>query len=689
MKSWIVVTLLSVTCWASAQSTSHTLKNKFLARTLSWQSGHLKTTSVENLVAKTQIKPTDCPEFSLRFSKGTDKEGTDFTLTSADFSVVNVVQSTPERFSILLRNEKNGIAVTVHYELNPNEFYMRKQLSITSKQALALERVDVDVLCFADATQPYTTKVINAQGAWKPGLGQPLYGSKSATFWGVEFPAAYNTVTDSKLSCGYLWGKTLTPAKPYLSYKAVLGVGDDPRFISDAFYAYIKAIRIRPLRLQVQYNSWFDYGDKISKETFTASVKKINSELVTKRGCKPLNAYVIDDGWQYRGFDPKNGHGLWSPNKKFDSDFATSVKSVKDSGSDLGFWLSPGCFFGSQPIGKALMKVGYEGVGSTMSMCGPKYMDLLEKRILELEKQGVVYFKFDGLFGHLNMRNFELKSGRGCPSMPQLGLDGLEPNDKKLNDHKYDEMKTYYLVAGTERLMTLCKNMTKANPKVFIAITNGAYLSPWWLQYADIVWLINAGDAAGGADRTAELVYRDGVYHQIWTKEKTQFPMSAIFNHEPKKKKTGEPEEVFRHYLFMNLSRGTGFIELYIKPRVLSESDWNVLAEGLKWAREAFPTFERVRMHGGDPRKKEVYGYTAWNENQGYISMHNPSDEEKTYSVKLDRAAGLVASSGPFVVTSPLKNSLKGVQDSYKDGDTLTVTLQPKEIRLVEFHAKK
>ena len=90
------------------------------------------------------------------------------------------------------------------------------------------------------------------------------------------------------------------------------------------------------------------------------------------------------------------------------------------------------------------------------------------------------------------------------------------------------------------------------------------------MQYVDVVWLINADDAASGSSRTQELVYRDGIYYQIWEQESTKFPMNSIFNHEPKKTSTGEPEQTFRNYLFMNLSRGTGFIELYIKTQKIS-----------------------------------------------------------------------------------------------------------------------
>jgi len=227
------------------------------------------------------------------------------------------------------------------------------------------------------------------------------------------------------------------------------------------------------------------------------------------------------------------------------------------------------------------------------------------------------------------------------------------------------------------------------NPNVFTAITNGAYLSPWWLQYTDVVWLINCGDAAGGTDRSEELVYRDGVYYEVFKTENTKFPINSIFNHEPKKTSTGESADEFRDYLFMNLSRGAGFIELYIKTHVLSESDWDVLAEGIKWADSYFPAFGHVKMYGGDPRQKNVYGYSGWSEERGYISMHNPSDKPQKLVITMDRSMGIGKQVKNYKLSSPLKRGIEGLKETWSYGDTLTVELQPKEVRILTFDANK
>ncbi len=182
-----------------------------------------------------------------------------------------------------------------------------------------------------------------------------------------------------------------------------------------------------------------------------------------------------------------------------------------------------------------------------MSLAGPKHMAAYEKRVTELAGMGVAFFKMDGIFGHLNSRDFELHGKKyGLPEMPQLGAGAFKADDVRLNDPKYDELKLYYLSAATERLMHCLDSIAVANPKVHVVLSNAAYLSPWWLQHADTVWIINSGDAASNA-----LLYRMSVT------ERTQFPLNAVFNHEPQYLKSA-PAEQGRRYLYSSFARAPG-----------------------------------------------------------------------------------------------------------------------------------
>jgi hypothetical protein len=692
-KTYLLFALLLFINHLSAEK--YTLSNKYMTRVISTDS-YLHTVRVENKKLGTQMNFETPNEFLFRLSDGTSLEGTDRILTSKDFTVEGVRKFKLEGkeagtgLEVYLRNVYEGLELTVRYEMPKDKPYMRKYIQVGSRKVVTLERIDVENLTHPDFYQPYTCNAITAQapGNWKPNLGQPIFTKTKGLYFGVEFPASFNTVDSETMNLGYFWGREVAARMTYNTYKSVVGVSEDTNDYTFAFQRYIDDIRIHPVRLQVQYNSWFDYTSGVNQDNFSKSVKKVHQELVTERGVKPLKAYVIDDGWQDNSAkNVSKKDGVWDINSKFSVDFAKEHELVKSCGSTLGIWLSPASILGSTPQVKPLRAAGLEAFDIAMSLAGPRYMNKLEKRVTDFSAQGVTYFKYDGIFGHLNTRHFELH-GRGTPRMNQLSLDGLLPHDKRLNDTKYDELKIYYLVAATERLMEMLKAQNEVNPDVFTCISNAAYLSPWWLSYADVVWMINAGDAAGGSNRNEELVYRDGIYHNIFVKENTQFPINSLFNHEPKKTKTGESKEVFEDYLFMNLSRGTCFVELYLKTFNLSESDWDVLAHGLKWVDEIFPMFKSPRMVGGDP-KKSVYGYTGWIPGQGYLSLHNPLDTPQTFQMVLDKKIGLSMKDKNLELSSPLgKRHTKNLQSTWSYGESFEVTLQPKEIRVLTFGKK-
>lgn len=662
-------------CAATSHGDTIVLENENFRRTLEL-SETVATTSILNKLDGKTLTPANARAFVIHLADGKTLTPADFSIRSTS-SASRMVEGRPRTVTEIAMNSKQAAAeVKLIYQFSDDDHYCRKSLEITPARDLEVTRIDLESLDLPQAYQPYTIRQITTQAPrqWRPGLGQPLYTRDSGTFWGVEHPAAVNTVEDGRLTCSYLVGKTLQARQTYTTHSAVLGIADSPDFTKEAFFNYIDRTRIRPLRLQTQYNSWFNQGRSVHAKRFITSIDKIHSELGTARGVPPLAAYVIDDGWQ----DTTDwSDTVWKVNGKFDSDFSDSMAAAKAAGSNLGLWLSPGSIFGGQPAIPSMRKAGFRALDPWMSIADPLYMDKLTARFEELTRTGITYFKLDGIFGHLNTRNFD--------------VEGFKGSEKELSDSKYDLQKIQYLTDGSDRLISAFARMHAINPEIYIVVSNGAWLSPWWLHHIDAVWMINAGDAAGGADRTGELVYRDTVYHDLAVEENTQFPLHSIFNHEPKKTTSGETKETFRHYLYMNLSRGTGFIELYIKPDVLAPYDWDVLAEGLLWAHEVFPTFKHAKMHGGDPGKNEVYGYTAWLEDQGYVSLHNPSSEPRSYAFTLDRKLGLADNSSgtSYQPSSPLADSVKGLKDRYTYGDSITLTLQPKEIRILNFGTRK
>lgn len=656
---------------------SATVGNGKITRALSWEQGALHTVSLKNELIGREFIPTSAAEFAITFRAEGSKEDT--RVTAVDFQVIGS-ERFPDALLIRLTGRTAPMDVTVRYEAKTGEAWLRKELTITAKQSLTLDKVEVENLDTTDAYEPYRGNQMLAKGAakWRPPLGQPVYARASGTWWGMEFPAARNQVVNGKLICGYLTEAALKAGETWKSHSAAVGVADDPGFEKDAFFAYIDATRARPLRLQVQYNCWFDYGKGVATESFTASVRKIHEELVQARGVAPLNSYVIDDGWQDTGADWSQT-GVWPVNSKFPDDFKGARAAVTEAKAKLGLWLSPGCLFGATSAIPKMKAAGWRALNPWMSMTGDAYMTALETRMVELAKSGVSFFKLDGVFGHLNTRNFDIE-----------GFKGGEP---ALDSADHDEAKERYLALGSERLIRIFDHVGRVNPDVFLVISNGAFLSPWWLQHVDAVWMINAGDAANGADRTGELVYRDKVYYGLASdkEDNTQFPLNSIFNHEPKKTSTGESAETFRRYLFMSLARGTALEELYLKTFLLTASDWDVIAEGLKWSVKAFPAFKRARMIGGSPAMNEAYGYAGWADRYGYVSLHNPAATETTFRFVLNRSLGMTRAEAErgltYTVASPLAGDTDGLAKSFKSGTEVAVTLPPGAVRLLEFSA--
>ncbi len=353
--------IAAVNAEIKVNSKALTIENDFLRRRFSVEAGKFRTAEIVNKIGRKKLIPTNYNEFQLRLSEGAGTVGTDYFVTASDMKFLKAKPYSAENgakgLKVYLESKKHGLQVQLSYELAEKDFYLRKQLTFKTSKLFTLERVDVESLGFKDAYQPYTHKTITTQtkpGDFKPGLGQPLFTTETGTFWGIEFPAAQNTVKEGQLSCGYLHGQDLKAGDSFTSYKAVVGVADNPKFIKDAFYDYIARIRIRPLRLQAQYNSWFDYTGGVNKQKFVNSVNKVNDELCVKRGVKPLAAYVIDDGWQDSNRRSDWSEKVWPINGKFDQNFETSRAAIANAKSTLGIWISPCCNFGALGVASGL-----------------------------------------------------------------------------------------------------------------------------------------------------------------------------------------------------------------------------------------------------------------------------------------------------------------------------------------------
>ena len=72
-----------------------------------------------------------------------------------------------------------------------------------------------------------------------------------------------------------------------------------------------------------------------------------------------------------------------------------------------------------------------------------------------------------------------------------------------------------------------------------------------------------------------------------------------------------------------------------ITPSLLTEKNWDDLAEAAKWSRANADVLKDTHWVGGDPAWLEVYGWASWTPAKGILVLRNPSAEKKTISLKL------------------------------------------------------
>ena len=240
-----------------------------------------------------------------------------------------------------------------------------------------------------------------------------------------------------------------------------------------------------------------------------------------------------------------------------------------------------------------------------LCLAGTEYSALFLKRVTDfVSKEEVSYFKWDG-----------------------IQFSCSEP------DHGHP-VGIYSRRAVMESLINKCTAVRNIDPGVYLNITSGTWLSPWWVKYANQIWM--QGEDYGYADvpsisrRDAAITYKDFVLYDDFRNLNFWFPISNLMTHGIIKGDLehlgGEedPLDKFTNDVVFYVSRGISMYELYISPGLLNEGEWNAIGTSLKWSRSRFNTLSCTRMIGGNPMKREPYGYLHFKDDHGIIGARNP-----------------------------------------------------------------
>ncbi|HIE52501.1 MAG TPA: hypothetical protein EYP85_12145 [Armatimonadetes bacterium] len=567
--------------------------NEVLCRFVSLTDGHVRTLGLQNLHTGAQWK-WESEEFLLQLLDGP-------ALTTADFEVAEVQAQSGETAALTVTLRHAGrprLQVVVHYTARDGEHWLRKWLEVEGEAIV--DRVEVE---------RFRTDAQADLG----GFGQPLYFA-GHWFLGLEYPGAYQVVEEGVVSLRHFPGRARFTSKVAVcGGRARVGPGLAPidRQVAEAFDRYLRAVR-RPPRSFLQYNSWYDLrGPEMTVTNFIARFHQFREKLLEPYGLT-LQAFVPDAGWQLR-------QSIWACNPRLlPQGFRPLAEELEKHGSRLGLWMPLNGYGLDTHWG---WEQGYEvsNRGPYYCLVGPRYnaalRDMIRRR---LEEGNLAYFKHD--FNHLRCE------AEGHGHLP-TERHGFEANlDAELD-----------LLAYERRLQS----------DIFLNLTSGMWLSPWWLLHADTIWMA-ASDF--GYDKTYPqlsprewaMSYRDEHLYRKYRLQQRQFPLSALMTHgliHGQRNRLGGPHETLAEwsdYVVMYYARGVMLKEWYLTPDLLPD-DWaEVLGRATQWASANTETLLHTRLIGGEPRRGEVYGYAHWSARKGILALRNPGLEEQPFTVTLN-----------------------------------------------------
>ena len=534
---------------------------------------------------------------------------------------------------------------------------IEKRVDLECDRGVFLEKVVQEEICVPMSGYSFSAPTVRntVVPAKVARLGQPVYIADA--FFGQETPVGDNGIKAGKAAFSYNTGRCFSEVSKDGRYRlptfvagAAKAAGE--RAVNDAFFCYLDTV-IRPRKFRIQFNSWYDNMLDITSERIEKSFSAI-AEGFAKAGLRPLDCYVVDDGWTEYG-KPL----FWQFNKKFNGGFVKETELTEKLGGKFGVWFGPRGGYTRQTYiyAKLLESIGYHVNERSRDICtaDPRYIEDLCARMAEFCKlYNVDYFKIDG-FAWKPCRE------RGHNHPPAKG-----------------DFKAFYTFLWEEWIKGFEK-IREANPDVCLNVTSFSHCSPWFLMYADYIWMNNASDmdfAGKGSDMQQCLNYRDGRYRDLFVRKKYRFPAAHLYNHEPtyaarnyrtradklKNKPIIYTDEEFSLYVRCCLMRGSGLAELYFSPEMMTPAKWEAAARELGFAERYSYLLSRSEFFGGSPERGKVYGYIAAKGDEYILMIRNAGNRTKKYSFDLPVAGRREGVLAPWQTV---------FYESLKDGKTL------------------
>jgi hypothetical protein len=113
----------------------------------------------------------------------------------------------------------------------------------------------------------------------------------------------------------------------------------------------------------------------------------------------------------------------------------------------------------------------------------------------------------------------------------------------------------------------------------------------------------------------------------------------------------------------------------------MSPEHWDALAEAAKWSRDNADVLVDTHWVGGDPATADIYGWAAWSERKGILSLRNPSDKPGSITIDISKAFELPnGAAEKYSLKSPWKEDIDSEAIVLTAGKTHMFKLKPFEV---------
>ena len=440
----------------------------------------------------------------------------------------------------------------------------------------------------------------------------PLFSA--ALFLGIEHVSGTCRVDDDvarlwqtpHLPLGETWQFVATAVVGWARLTDCSLITADTR-IRRAFYDYLDTVRLKPADLELHTNTWWTLPLPFSETDVLRDIAALRQGFAERTGLF-FDSFALDLGWS-------NPRSIWQVDpKRFPNELRTITDSLGALGAKLGLWVSPGSAYPEGLDNLWLASAGYETTPLDHAnhplsrvacfALGGRYQREFKNNLVRLAR--------DYQLRHVKL-DFMLHSCAVASHGHPVGSDSA-----------------HAIAAG---LADVLDSLRTVNPDMALEpLCTGYPPSPWWTTKTPYVLGPYGDDVPYGrvpspAWMESLITARDIAYRQ--DRDQWLMPSQAIETIDIVRQSPGD----FENLAVMAIGRGRWFISTYLKPELMTPQNWDFFAALVRWARANKKFIAHAELFGGQPEKREAYGYQFHHPERDIYCARNPWLEERSITL--------------------------------------------------------